>query len=93
MMAVLDNPALWMALSAVLVAGVSGFWAWYAARPRAEMDAQASMLAGFTALLAEFKEERKSLIARLAAAERRINELEMLLIKSGIPFGSVPPQS
>jgi len=86
MAAVLENSTLWMALSAVLVAVVAAFGSWWAGRSKSQTDAQTAMLAGFTSLLAEFKEERKSLIARLAAAERRINDLEMLLLKAGIPF-------
>jgi hypothetical protein len=81
-----NNPTFWTAIAAVLVAAISGFWSWRASQPRAEVDAQTAMLAGFTSLLAEFKEERKSLVIRLAAAEKRIDELELLLLKNGIPF-------
>lgn len=90
-----DNPGLLTAISVVIVALLSGFWAWFAGRKKIEIDAQTAMLAGFTSLLSEFKQERIELKERITLLESenrvllaRVSQLELALKGDDSPDGA-----
>lgn len=54
---------------AIITAFVTGLWPFLTGKKKSDLDAQASLVNGFVALLAEFKSERELLV-------KRINDLE-----------------
>lgn len=76
---------------AIVTAFVTGAWQWMSGRKKTDSDAQASLVTGFVALLAEFKSERELLVKRISECEtklhlqdRHISKLERLMIKHNI---------
>lgn len=82
---------------AVSLAGalIAGFWQFVTGRKKNQIDAQGALVTGFVALLAEFKNERTQLVARIGELEannqrqdRRIGKLERLMLQHNI---DIPP--
>lgn len=78
-------------VGAVLSAVVAGFWTWLSAKRKTDLDAQASLVTGFIALLAEFKAERELLVKRIVDLEannhrrdRHVRQLERIMARHGI---------
>lgn len=88
-------PSFWTALGAVLVACLSGWFAWSASRHKDEVEASVVIVSGFTSLLTEFKSERALLSNRILELEKketllklRVMVLEALITSHGL---SIPP--
>lgn len=76
---------------AVVTAFVSGLWQWIGGRKKSSTDMQASLVAGFVALLGKVQEERDRLLTRIDECEangqrqdRRINKLERTMARHKI---------
>ena len=57
--------AIASAVALIVTAFVTGLWQWMSGRRKTDVDAQAAMVNGFVALLAELKSERTQLISRI----------------------------
>lgn len=82
------------AIAVVFTGFITGLWQWLSGRKKSNIDAQASLVAGFVALLTSVQNERDRLLARITECEsdnqkqdRRISKLERLIRQHG---GEVP---
>lgn len=73
--------ALIGAVVAILTGLGAHFWSWYAGRKKQDADAQSALVPGFVALLAEFKNERTLLVARIDQLEADNYRMERHLFK------------
>lgn len=86
-------------VATVAVAFLAGFWRWLGGSRKGSQEANAAVINGFVLLLAEFKNERTLLVARLDLCEaenqrldRRVAQLESTLIQNRIPMPKEPKE-
>lgn len=82
------------AIAVIITGFFTGLWQWLSGRKKSNIDAGASLVAGFVALLASVQNERDRLLGRIDRCEsdnqkleRRISKLERIITQHG---GEVP---
>lgn len=66
---------------ATLTVFITGLWQWISGKKKTSNDAQVSLVEGFVALLAEFKNERILLVARIIELEKANHQQDRHIAK------------
>lgn len=84
--ATMDEWKAYGVVGTVLVAFVTGFWAWFGGKKKGQTDYQVAVQQGFQSLVEELQEERQRLMAVISDQAREISELrgEVRQLSQGI---------